>query len=256
MSEHGFKEIYDVSLKAVFPIKIAGNEYDVDEVILKFNTLQVATVDDVSTPISANGGYNNENLVTWNNSKEVRFNCNAGVLSQRSITILSNSKIAEVECDEPISVPVLEEEQYPENGIITLEHKPNGVGFIYNKETHKKLFSNITEQTYQINVPIIADYRYDYINGGNILKVGDRLINGYIKLEGKMRLKDDTDGHEKTALIEIPRLKITSSLSMRLGTEVNPMVGYFSFTGYPVGERGSQRVCIITFLNDDIDSDF
>ena len=43
---------------------------------------------------------------------------------------------------------------------------------------------------------------------------------------------------------------------MRLGKNADPTVGDFNFIGYPVGDRGSQKVMSIQILNDDIDSDF
>jgi hypothetical protein len=49
------------------------------------------------------------------------------------------------------------------------------------------------------------------------VKVGRRLIEGYLRLEGKTRLKDDNTGQVVTGLIVIPRLKLMSDLSMRLG---------------------------------------
>lgn len=256
MNDYGIKELYSVALKATFNIEIGGKTYEPGEVILRFDKLQVAHISEDRTSRSATGGHNNQTLITWDNTKDAQFTCSQGVLSKTCLAILSNSQVTKKFEGENISVPVIGEEIVPENGIVTLKHKPNGTGFIYDKESGEKLYGGLTELTYQALKPVIADYNYDYSNGGDTLEIGHRLFNGYIALEGKMRLKDDSDGHDKTAIVTIPRIRITSSLAMRLGKNADPMVGNFSFIGYPVGMRGAEQVMSIQILNDDIDSDF
>ena len=256
MNDYGIKELYSVALKATYNIEIGGKIYEPEEVILRFDKILIAHINEDKSSRSATGGNMNKNLVTWDNTKDVQFTCSEGVLSKSSLAILSNSQIAKKTEGENISVPVIGEEIIPENGLITLKHQPNGTGFIYDKESGEKLYGGLTELTYQALNPVIADYNYDYNNGSETLEIGHRLFKGYIKLEGKMRLKDDSDGHDKTAIITIPQIRITSSLAMRLGKHSDPTVGNFSFIGYPVGMRGAEQVMSIQILNDDIDSDF
>jgi hypothetical protein len=256
MQDYGIKELYSVALKATYNMDIGEKTYEKDEVILRFDKILIAHINEDRSSISATGGYNNKSLITWDNTKDVRFTCTEGVLSKTSLAVISNSKIIQQNKGENISVPVIGEEITPVNGYVTLKHKPNGTGFIYNKETGEKLYSNLTEQTYATIYPVVADYNYDYSNGADTFEIGNKLFKGYIKLEGKMRLKDDSDGHDKNAIITIPHIKIISSLAMRLGKNADPTVGNFSFIGYPTGMRGAEQVMSIQVLNDDIDSDF
>lgn len=254
--DYGIKELYSVALKSTFNMEIDGVKYEKDEVIMRFDKILIAHVHEDKSAIQARGGYNNKTLITWDNTKDTQFSCEQGVISKTGLAILSNSKLVKKLEGETISVPIVGEEQEPINGLVTLKYKPNGTGFIYDKETGEKLYGGLTEQTYPASRAIIADYHFNYTNGGDVLEVGNRLFNGYLRLEGKMRLKDDSDGHDKTAIVTIPRIRITSSLTMRLGKNADPTVGNFSFIGYPVGDRGAQKVMIIQMLNDDIDSDF
>ena len=57
-------------------------------------------------------------------------------------------------------------------------------------------------------------------------------------------------------IIEIPKLKLMSELSIRLGAQANPVVGSFAAVGVPTGTRGNSYVSEFYFLNNDIDSDF
>lgn len=254
--DYGIKELYSVALKATYKMEIGGITYEPNEVVMRFDKLLIAHVSEDKTMSSARGGVNNNSLITWDNTRDVQFMCEQGVLSKTGLALLSRSKLVHKNEGEKISVPIVGEEIEPENGLITLKYRPNGTGYIYDLESGKKLYSNLTEQTYPAENSVIADYEFDYSNGSDILEVGHRLFNGYLKLEGKMRLKDDSDGHDKTAIVTIPQIKITSSLTMRLGKNANPTVGNFSFIGYPVGQRGAQQVMSIQMLNDDIDSDF
>lgn len=252
---YGIKELYSVAIKATYNMSFAGRNYEEGETIFSFDKIQIAHLSEDKSSTSARGGYGNNPLISWDNTRDVQFYCSEGVLSKKSIGIISNSKIF-VKNEELIEVPIINEEHEPENGVITLKYQPNGKGFIYDLATGEKLFSNLTEQTYTAAAPIIADYYYNYDKGATSIEIGNQAFPGYLHLEGKMRLKDDKDGHDKTAIVVIPRIKISSSLSMRLGRNAEPTVGNFSFIGYPVGERNSQKVCFIHILNDDIDSDF
>ena len=254
--DYGIKELYSVALKSTYNMEIDGVQYAPGEVIMRFDKILIAHLSEDKTTKSARGGATNDTLIAWDNTQDVQFACEQGVVSKTGLALLSRSKLFKKTKGEIISVPVIGEEVYPDNKKITLAHKPNGTGFIYDLETGEKLYENLTEQTYPAERAVIADYNYDYTNGAEVLEVGNRLFNGYLKLEGKMRLKDDSDGHDKTVIVTIPRIKLTSSLTMRLGRNANPTVGNFSFIGYPVGQRGAQKVVSFTILNDDIDSDF
>jgi hypothetical protein len=66
-----------------------------------------------------------------------------------------------------------------------------------------------------------VDYWYDYKNNFSTFCVGKSLTNGYLSLVGKMRVKDDT-GKVKTGIIKIPKLRLMSDLSMRVGSDAIP----------------------------------
>ncbi|MBQ5473783.1 MAG: hypothetical protein IIT65_03600 [Lachnospiraceae bacterium] len=80
-------------------------------------------------------------------------------------------------------------------------------------------------------------------------------MQGYLELEGKTRVKDDTSGLITTGIIKIPKLKLMSGLSMKLGAQAGPVVGTFEGVGVPVESRHNSYVMEFDFLNNDIDSD-
>ena len=46
-------------------------------------------------------------------------------------------------------------------------------------------------------------------------------------------MKDDITGKTRTVFLRIPRLKLVSDLSMRLGREAGPLLANFSAIAYP-----------------------
>ena len=87
------------------------------------------------------------------------------------------------------------------------------------------------------------------------LIVEKRFLNGFLTFEGRTRVKDDITGQTHTGIIKIPKLKLMSDLSMRLGQDATPVLGTFKAVGYPVGVKGNKKAMEIILLDDDIDSD-
>ena len=103
------------------------------------------------------------------------------------------------------------------------------------------------------------DYTFEYEDKIKVIKVGDRLFNGFLSLTGKMSVKDEISGEVTTAILEIPKIKLSSNLSMRLGKNYDSStVSDFFFTGYPDENvrREKQSVCKITFLDKELTGDY
>lgn len=69
-----------------------------------------------------------------------------------------------------------------------------------------------------------------------------------LKLTAKMRLKDDTDGHTTTGILEIPNVKLVSDLSMRLGSDVVPVVSTFRTTREIQLGKGTVNMCAELYI--------
>lgn len=73
-NELGFKELYEVSLKATLPIEVNGETIEVGETIAFFDKIQIANFQEIKISASANGGYDSRALVWWEETKEVKLN--------------------------------------------------------------------------------------------------------------------------------------------------------------------------------------
>lgn len=259
----GMRELYDVTLKTTYPIEVNGEKIEEGETIAVFDNIQMGIFGEEKDFVAATGGYDNRPRVFWEDTKDVNLNFTQGVFSKTQFALMSNSKLINVSAEkEVLLIPKREEKESDLNGIIKFTKIPSSHKkfFIYNKETGKKIvdFEKISNDEIKIDSPFLAvilDYYYDYTNGGSEMIVGQALTTGFLTLEGKTKLQDDKTGQFITAIITIPKLKIMSKLSMRLGNDTSPLVGTFNAIGCPVGKKGTKKVFILDYLNDDIDAD-
>lgn len=79
MNEFSLKELYDVKLKATYPMKIKGEDYEIGETLIEFDKLQLANFHEIRSYIAAKGGYDNRARVTWDELKEIAISFSQGV---------------------------------------------------------------------------------------------------------------------------------------------------------------------------------
>ena len=257
MEDFSFKELQDVSLKTTYPFDFCGRHFEAGEIVAVFDKITIANIREIKTVVSSKGGFNNTNLITWETTKELTINFTQGVFSATQFALMNNANILLNGEKNRTIISKREAINSDEDGIIHLKYSPKSL-YVYDEKYNKVIYKKIDDKDFKIYEPfkkVIVDYTFEYDNNTTIMKIGQQLIKGYLELEGKTRYKDDESGHVKTGVIKIPKLKLMSELSIRLGEYASPVVGAFSGIGYPVGERGNQTVMEIYFLDDDIDSD-
>ena len=260
-NEFGLKELSELTLKATYPIEMSGRVFLPGEVIARFDKIQLANFKEVTNRISANGGYDNRSLVIWEDPKEIQLNFTQGIFSKRQFALLSNANLVKSEASTEILISAHYVGESDDTGKIYLGKNNIRNIFCYNTKTYEKIEpikidqergELVLAETY---CEVEVDFQYVYTNGATTMTIGRKLISGYLQLEGKTRVKDDITGKTRTAILRIPRLKLVSDLSMRLGREASPVTASFNAIGLPEGGRGSKKIMELLFLNDDIDAD-
>ena len=258
-NELGFKELYEVSLKATYPIEVGGAKFEVGETIASFDKIQLANFQEVKNIANANGGWDNRSHIHWESTKELHLNFTQGVFSKTQLALMTNAKLINNLGKQIIPINKREVFESNENGLIKVGRELREPIFVYDQTTGEKITnwtrnenSIVLEESYKT---VLIDYWYNYDNGCITLTVGQALTHGYFSLTGKMRVKDGVTGHVTTGILNIPKLRLMSDLSMRVGSDAIPQVGRLDAVAVPEGVRGQQKVMEITFLNDDIDAD-
>ena len=260
-NEFGLKELTDLTLKATYPIEMAGRIFEPGEVIARFDKIQLANFKEVTSRVSANGGFDNRSHVIWEDPKEIQLSFTQGIFSARQFALLSNAHLIDVSSEEGVLISCHYSGESNEDGKILVDKQDISDVFVYDAKTYGKIvpksvdFKNgeiVIDSEYR-NVEV--DFNYRYYNKVTSCILGRKLIQGYLQLEGKSRVKDDITGKTRTAILRIPRLKLVSDLTMRLGREATPVLANFNAIGLPTGERGNKQIMELLFLSDDIDAD-
>ena len=261
-NQFGMQELYSVQLKATYPIEVNGKRIAAGEVVAAFDKIMMSKFDEINRQVAAQGGYFNRKLVIFTRTEGVNLVFTQGIFSQSQFGLMNNSKLLQVNSNEkPFTISQRDELETDEDGIIELTHTPKDKWiFIYNKETGEKvtgarMLDEIHIQTPLVYTDVIVDYTYEYMNTVTTAVIGDPFMEGYLSLEGRTRFKDDITGETHTAIIKIPKLKITSSLNLTLGENAQPVVGVFEGVALPIGRSHELDAIEIFFLEDDIDED-
>ena len=253
-----FKVLENVHLKATYDIEANGVKFSAGESIAVFDKIQLSNFNEIKEYVAARGGYDNRGHVFWETTKSMQFSFTQGVFSKTQFGLLNNAKIISVSDEEPLLITFDDELESDENGILRPTKTPVDQIFVYDKESGNKIEVESSDIYFKIKEPykdVIMRYRYNYEDGATVAKIGQQFLQGFLELEGKTRVKDDTSGLITTGIIKIPKLKLMSGLSMRLGAQANPVVGNFNAEGVPTDSRRNSYVMEMYFLNNDIDSD-
>lgn len=251
------KELYYVTLKATYNMKIGEKTYEQGEIITLFDNISISNFAEIVKKATSNGGYDNRALITWESTKELGFNFSSGVFNLQQLALMTNNKMEERQ--DSFSVTQLEERESNGEGVLKLKYTPNGDNiFIFEKETNKKVVGFKVESNSISNLDFYKDYiityNFNYLKTYNCVEIGKELFNGYVEMEGRTRIKDE-NGIVKTGILKIPKLRLDTNLFITIGKTANPMVANFNATGYPVGGRGDSKVMEIIMLDEDLDSD-
>lgn len=185
-----FKELNDVVLRTTSDINIGGEIIEKGEIIAYFDKIQIAGLQTVNELITANGGWDNRPHVFWEVTKEIDLNFSQGVFSNTQLAIATNSKMYKIENNKEVLLNKREFVESDANGQVTLKYIPTEKVFLYN--CCGKRVGILTQEGNILTVEepyqeLIAFYDYAYVEGGQVIKLGQELLNGYISFEGKTR---------------------------------------------------------------------
>ena len=257
--EFGLKELYFVTIKSTYPMRIKGKDIQPGEVIAAFDKILISAFTEDKKFVSAHGGYEDKDRVWWESTKDVRVSFTQGIFSKTQFSLMNNVQLFDHVDEDPIYIPRREILESDEHGVVTLSSVPYNPFFLYDLKTGEKLqYAQTGEKSFTIAysfTEVVVDYYELYNKGAQLFKIGNTLSDGFFRLEGRTRVKDDITGQTKTGIITIPRLKLVSDLSMRLGREASPVVTQLNGIACPTDEKGIKTIMDILLLSDDVDSD-
>lgn len=257
MFDFSFKEVYDTALFSTQPMEIGERKIEAGEKIAVFDKILVSTFNEDKQSATAHGGYGDRPHIFWETTKDIRVSLTQGVFSKTQMALMTNTKLFTKD-EGHLFISRREIIESDETGRAFTKYDINNPVFIYDAETGERIEAEWYGHKVHVGAPyktIIVDYQYYYDNGITTFSFGRNLTNQYLSLEGKTRVKDDITGEVITGILKIPKLRLTSNLSIRLGQNATPMTNQLSGLAVPVGPRGHETVMEMHILSDDIDSD-
>lgn len=258
-SRFSFKDFENVRLKATYKLEIGNRTMEPGETIAVFDKIQIARIVDEVERVSAHGGYGDRDHVFWTTTKDEVIDFTQGVFSATHFSLMCNARLMEYVDTHPLLITNEESLESDAEGFIELKEVPIANLWIYNKQTGEKILNyGINDNVVQIETPyleVIVIYDYNYLGGVKEFQLGQELFKGFLSLEGRTRVKDDITGQVVTGILKIPKLRLMSNLSIRLGAQATPVVGNFSAIAVPFGPKECSYVSEFYLLEDDIDSD-
>lgn len=277
----GVKELNEVVLRAKTPMQFGSRHVEQDEPVLYFENISMSMMTEKNHAIPARGGWGNMPRVIWDDRSEVQFNMIEGVLSQVSLGILLSAHVLEGGKDAPLYVNKREGPKYINSDHrLYLQHWPVDSKikktFIFNymydaiqkKIYGKRIFGEHNDpfdpeketpclELYEdkelktladINSQYVVDYYYEYKDEALVYRVEKERFNGLFTLEGKFYSKDENEGNNYINLIYMPKVRIVSDISLRMGERADPTVSAFNIIGLPenVGDARNLIVEITT----------
>ena len=262
----GLKELKSVVIRAYTDMRFGNKDFKKGEPLLFFDRLQIGSINQSNHVIAARGGWGNFAHVLWDQPSDLVFSFTEGVLSRMGLSILANAELFTFEPQEKTISVNKREIMEVRNGLINVLYAPNAdTVFIYELDEDDKItasvpYKSISNKTIAVDSSynrkrVMIDYHFNYSNGLSTYTISDKRLDGFLSLEAKANFKDDKDGTNKTFFLELPKIKITSNLDIRIGEKVSPTISVFNVISVPIKEKGHSVVGRMNLLNEDIDSD-
>ena len=134
----GFKELYEVTLKATYPIEIGDKKIEIGETIAAFDKIQIANFEERKNFISANGGFDNRAHIWWEETKEIKISLSQGVFSKDQFSVMTNAKLIKDNGISSLAINARELVETDEKGVATTKYEIVQPIFVYDKETGEK----------------------------------------------------------------------------------------------------------------------
>ena len=116
---------------------------------------------------------------------------------------------------------------------------------VYKKflETQNKYIVELTPP-FESNGEYLVDYYYEYSDNALIYMIQKERFNGLFTLEGMFYSKDENEGKNYPNLIYMPKVRIVSDISLRLGERADPTTSVFNIIGMPETTEESKNLIL------------
>ena len=215
---YGIKEVANVYFEALTPAK-DGSGIKKGDIVLYLDTLKVSTIETTAENASAQGGWGNPKLITWDYGKDINVTLEDAVVSFEELRILLGAKLKEATAKNKVTVHMSSDFVVKKNGEdlelvnTKLNDKSEPIVPVLKKESKLRFVDrangirgqmDIGEET---NVNSILDYEVvpaqpgeDGAEGTSAVTLGDKLKEGSHVM---LFWDEDRDGSASNDAVEL-----------------------------------------------------
>lgn len=256
----GVQDLYEASIKATSNMKVFGQEYQPDEVVMFFDKVQISELMGNQTRIEATGGKGNFSLVAWENVKGLSYTLEYGVVSKTGFGFLTRSEFVDSGLHE-LTIPKREKKTSNEDGVVELDREASTQRaiFVYKIENdiivEKITDFNVVGNSIYLPIgyefsSILVDYYFNQLDV-SMYEIGGERLKGFFKLSSKMYFVDEKEGTRQTVLFVMPKVSVSSNFSLILGKKADPIVSMFRITAHP--DTDGKTLGRFFFLGEDVE---
>lgn len=99
---YGIKEVANVTFQALAD----GDGYNEGDIVMYLDTLKVSTIETTAENVSAQGGWGNPKLVTWDYGKDINVTLEDAVISWEELKILLGAQSREANADDDVIITI------------------------------------------------------------------------------------------------------------------------------------------------------
>lgn len=266
-SYFGMKELYQLAIKATNKIVVGGRIIDEGEPITYLRDVKIASLTQLSQPKTARGGRGNLPHIIWEDQEDVILRVTEGIITPIGLALLTNTKLFKNPMNGQLVIPKTEFLTLNHEGKANLKYAPNMDEPIfiynYNKTIQSRILTaSINEQILDCglnyaNADVSIEYKFNYGDNAKVYVLDNDRFNELVTIEGRFYSQDNNTGLRKTNIFTIPKAKIISNLSVRIGEMSDPTISVFQIRALSTSTDMSENCVIsITELDSDIDGDF
>ena len=263
MENFGVKDLYRVVMRATNNMRIGNRNIVAGEPLLYLDGAQIFTQSQNKSYRSARGGKGNFSQVVWESGGDVNFFIQDGVVSPIGYALLTNLQVLDTPTNGTTILKKTEIVAADYRGRVLPKHSPvdSEPLFVYGFENNViqerldwvMVGAEVDLGIANANRPLLVDYSYEYGDKVREYRLGKERFNGCLSLEARYYARSES-GVEKTNIILLPKVKIISDISLRIGENVaGPTLSTFSIVALADMNSGEPVVMRTLQLEEDVD---
>ena len=222
--QYGLKEVANVTFYALDDDEEKGIE--AGQPVLYLDTLKVSNIETTAEDTSAQGGWGNPKLITWEYNKEVNVTLEDALFSPASLEVMMGANLIESATGTPVSVQVTEEVKATADDSLTITNDGTNVYALVDGAYVKA--TTVTSKVAAIEgVESGKTYRVFYTASiategkANKIEISASKFGGTYKIVGDTLVKN-LDGKEEAFQFVIGKAKINSDVSFEMSADGDP----------------------------------